>query len=144
MHSAQMQDKLKALFSKRGDVELALLFGSCASGTAKDLSDVDIALLFSERPTLLALGGLIQEVCDLAERKVDLVELNGLEGEDPRLAYEIAASSVLLFESSSAVAADFRTRAFLAYFDAKPFLDSAAIALRGRLQSGNFGRPIHS
>jgi hypothetical protein len=140
----QEYDRLKAIFSKRGGVELALLFGSYASGKAGDLSDVDIAVLFSERPALLALGGLIEEASALVEKKVDLVELNGLEAQDPRLAYEIASSSVVLFERSETVVADFKTKAYLAYFDAQPFLDSAITALRGRLQSGAFARPIHA
>ena len=44
------------------------------------------------------MGGLIQEANDLAEKKVDLVELNGLEALDPRLAYEIALRSIVHFE----------------------------------------------
>ncbi|MGA2545252.1 MAG: nucleotidyltransferase domain-containing protein [Rectinemataceae bacterium] len=140
----QAYDRLKTTFSKREDVELALLFGSRASGKAGDLSDVDIAVLFSDRPTLLALGGLIQEASDIMENKVDLVELNGLETQDPGLAYEIVSSSFVLFERSDTVVADFRTKAYLSFFDAQSFLDSAINALDGRIQSGTFARPIHA
>jgi predicted nucleotidyltransferase len=141
---AQLRERLRALFAERDDAELVLLFGSCARGEAGDSSDVDIAVLFSERPNIISLGGLVLAITEIAGKKTDLVELGGLEVENPRLAYEIASNPVVIFERSGTVTADFKTRAFLAYFDALPLLESANAALRGRIESGNFGRPIHA
>jgi hypothetical protein len=72
-----------------------------------------------------SLSHVYKNESDLVDNKVDLVELNGLESLDPRLAYEIASSSDVLF-------------------DAQPFLDSAKNALGVRIQSGTFARPIHA
>ena len=79
----ELCEKLQSLFTIRPNVELALLFGSQARGEAGSMSDVDIAVLFTARPSLLSLGGLIQETSELVERKIDLVELDGLEADDP-------------------------------------------------------------
>ncbi|MCX7025256.1 MAG: nucleotidyltransferase domain-containing protein [Spirochaetes bacterium] len=140
----EIRDKLRCFFDKHGNVELVLLFGSYSRGTAGDFSDVDIAVLFTEQPHILVLGSLIQAISELVGKKIDFVELRGLEAEDPRRAYEIASNSKVILERSSTAAADFRTRAFLAYFDAQPLLESAATALRVRLESGDFGRPVHA
>jgi len=140
----ELCEKLQSLFRIRPNVELALLFGSQARGEAGSMSDVDIAVLFTARPSLLSLGGLIQEASELVKNRVDLVELDGLEADDPRLAYEIAAEAKVIFERSDGAFVDYKTRAFLAYFDAQPFLDSVASALSDRIESGSFGRPIHA
>ena len=140
----ELCEKLQSLFRIRPNVELALLFGSQARGEAGSMSDVDIAVLFTARLSLLSLGGLIQEASELVERKIDLVELDGLEADDPRLAYEIAAGAKVVFKRSDAAFVDFKTRAFVAYFDAQPFLETVAVALHDRIESGSFGRPIHA
>ena len=49
-----------------------------------------------------------------------------------------------MVDAGDASLADFRTKAYLSFFDAQPFLDSARNALDSRIQSGNFARPIHA
>ena len=41
----QITEKLKDFFSKRAEVQFAVIFGSLAKGTANKLSDVDIAVM---------------------------------------------------------------------------------------------------
>ena len=46
-----IDERIRLALGDRHDVCLAYLFGSCASGTARPGSDVDVAILFQDLPT---------------------------------------------------------------------------------------------
>lgn len=54
------------------------VFGSMARGDASETSDVDLLVSLPPDRTGLALGGLLMDVQDLLQRKVDVVTDRGL------------------------------------------------------------------
>ncbi len=58
-----------------GDVRV---FGSMARGDAGDASDVDLLVSLPPEKTGLALGGLLVDVQELLDRRVDVATENGL------------------------------------------------------------------
>jgi predicted nucleotidyltransferase len=139
-----MADQLQGYFSKYAGMRLAVLFGSRARGDAHCASDVDIGIILDHKPDLIELGGIVASSGELACKKVDLLELEGLPSSNPLLAYRIAVEGHLLFEAEAELWLDYRNRACLQYFDLEEFLTQQRIELGRRLSSGQFGRPVHA
>ena len=113
-----MEQRLRAYFAGRGDVALALLFGSCARGQARAGSDVDVAVRFVPGA---ARGGLEHPLYSVAAdlpalvgRRVDVVDLDRA---GPVLTFAIASDAVLLWEAQEGSAVDFRAAAYDRYAD---------------------------
>lgn len=65
------------------DVNFCFLFGSYSRNTAKEDSDVD--LLIDTTTTGLAFYGLVEELRNILSKKIDLLKLNQLEGNEELL-----------------------------------------------------------
>ena len=70
------RDEILAL-AKRHGIHNVRAFGSMARGDADDASDVDLLVTLSPDKTGLALGGLLMDVQDLLQRRVDVVTEGG-------------------------------------------------------------------
>ena len=70
------RDEILAL-AKRHGIHNVRVFGSMARGDADDASDVDLLVTLSPDKTGLALGGLLMDVQDLLQRRVDVVTEGG-------------------------------------------------------------------
>ena len=73
----QHRATIRALASKRG-IENVRVFGSMARGDAGADSDIDLLVSLPPGCSGLALGGLLMDVQDLTQRKVDVVTEAGL------------------------------------------------------------------
>jgi len=69
-------DRLRSFFATRGDVALAIVFGSVAAGTAGYESDLDLALDLGRELTAVERMELISGLAELTGRPVDLVDLS--------------------------------------------------------------------
>ena len=72
-HSALQQ--LADLLARQADVDLAIVFGSVAAGTAKPDSDVDVAVLTREPMSAARKQSLLSAIAAATGRSVDLVDL---------------------------------------------------------------------
>ncbi len=69
------EQTLQRVIHRHPHITLAILFGSCASGSAKPDSDIDIAVA-AERPlTLDERAELVTEISEATGRPVDLIDL---------------------------------------------------------------------
>jgi len=111
-----------AVFEADPNVIAAWLFGSAHKGTMRPDSDIDIGVLFAQKPTLDELLDLSISVQNaLGFDDVDLVVLNG-------------ASSVLRFEAlcgRSLFCRDLEARAGFASLTARQYEESMALYARG-------------
>ena len=74
MHPLIVQHRTEILaLAERHGVRDVRVFGSMARGDADDLSDVDLLVSLPPERTGLALGGLLMDVQDLLQRRVDVV-----------------------------------------------------------------------
>jgi len=93
---------LQQVLQARGDVTLALLFGSRARGDANEASDVDVALL-APSADLFEIGALLSEASGL---EVDVISLA-----DPGvpLLDELLRDAVVLYEARPGAYATWRS-----------------------------------
>ena len=68
----EKRDAILALAAKHGASNVRV-FGSVAEGKADDASDVDFLVDMEPDRSLLDLGGLLMDLQDLLDRKVDVV-----------------------------------------------------------------------
>ena len=73
----QHREQIRILARRHG-LENVRVFGSMARGDATDASDVDLLVSVPKGVSGLALGGLLMDVQDLLQRKVDVVSDKGL------------------------------------------------------------------
>jgi predicted nucleotidyltransferase len=71
------KEQILALAARYGASNLRV-FGSVANGTADENSDVDILVDMEKGRSLFDLGGLLMDLQQLLNRKVDVVTENGL------------------------------------------------------------------
>ena len=91
--SQELQAILAPIFAAYG-VRRAVLFGSCAKGTATDRSDVDI--LVDSGLHGLAFFGLLEDVSSALDRPVDLIDTAQVTP-DSEIDREIQKSGVRIF-----------------------------------------------
>lgn len=101
---SSLTDALGRYFASRGDIRLALLFGSRARGTATEDSDVDLAVDAPGVPLeelsgeLAQLLGLTVDISALREMSIPLLEA-------------VVSEGVVVFGAQSGLAASWRSQA---------------------------------
>jgi predicted nucleotidyltransferase len=116
----------------RGDVELALLFGSFARGRERADSDLDVAVSGPD----LDLLGLAADLSAAAGREVDVVDLR--DAGYP-LTQALLRDAVVLHEGKPGAAASWRTRAILEVETDRPWFERMRDAYLARLAAGRGG-----
>jgi uncharacterized protein len=115
--------KLEEFFNANGLGTAAVyLFGSVARGSARDSSDVDVAVLFEADPphTLEGLHvDLAHQLEDVLGRTIDLVVLNHAAAD---LAHRVLRDGIVVFEGNRSARIRFEVRVRNEYFDLEPTL----------------------
>ncbi len=132
--------RLKSLLEPYDYIDFALLFGSYVSGGYNALSDIDIAI-YTKRPIdLFERGMLISMLEDALGKEVDLVLLNGLERDDPKLAFNIINNHKVIFSRAKEKYIDFKADTYKYYFDLQPMYEMFDRALKERIANGTYGK----
>lgn len=136
----EVADRLAERLREEPDVAVAYLYGSTARGTPGPLSDVDVAVLLSEREDLhrrrLELISIVSEV--VSSDKADVVLLNDAP---PTLAYRVLHDGRLLVCRDEEARVRHWTRTVVRYVDMAPMRRALEEGQRHRLAEGRFGRP---
>ena len=115
-------------------VAFALVFGSCARGTAHAGSDIDVALDFGRgrRPGAYEIGAVVSRLEEATGQSVDVVVLDDAP---PGLAYRVFRDGVAVLVRDRSAVVERKTRAILEYLDYRPVeeaLSKAVLARRAR------------
>lgn len=132
---AAISERVREMLASRGDVELAVLFGSAAAGSLGPSSDLDLAIRWTGAAPADA-HALLAEVERAVDRTIDLVELDAAP---PQLRFEIARSGVALVERKPHSWSEFRARAFVDWWDFAPIARTIHRAALARLNEGQRG-----
>ncbi|WP_292655802.1 nucleotidyltransferase domain-containing protein [Nitratifractor sp.] len=114
------EEKITEVLKQEKCIDFALLFGSSAKGSTHPMSDIDIALYLREPMSLLEEGALIAELESVSDRPVDLVLLNDLPQEQPKLAFSILQNHKILFQRHPEKYIEFKEQTYRHYFDQAP------------------------
>jgi predicted nucleotidyltransferase len=127
-----LTSRIHGALATRPGVELALLFGSRATGRATPSSDIDLAVeapgvdLFALAGDLSAELGLEVDVVDLAQPSVPLLQ-------------QLVRDSVVVFERARGRAASWRTRALCLLETDLPWFRRMRDAWLARVSERGFG-----
>ncbi len=136
-----MENVIRQILSRDPRIEVALLFGSHASGKPTALSDVDIGIITNEDIPLLDLGYLtFQLERALPTSHIDLQVLNDAYKRNPRFAFNVVSNCRVLFCRNEDAFVDFKRNTYLYYFDTQPLRDQVDAAFRRRIAAGKFGQ----
>jgi len=126
-------EAVRSCLAEHGALRFAVLFGSCAKGTARPESDVDLAIVPSGAFTLADEGDLALAIARATGRELDLVRLDRTE--DLVLRREIARG-VLVREGVPGAFARFRAEALIAWLDFEPVYTRATELYLKRVAEG--------
>ncbi len=135
-----MTTLLKSVLEPYDYIDFALLFGSYVSGKQHAMSDVDIAIMTEKPIDLFEYGRVVAEIEGVVHKKVDLVLLNGLEKENPKLAFAIVDNHRVIFNRNRQKYIDFKTDTYKYYFDHLPMYEMFDRALKKRIADGSYGK----
>lgn len=111
---------IREVFEGRGDVDLAYLYGSVATGTEREGSDVDVGVLFDEVPGAMELASLARELEAVVGREVDLRTLNG---RGPIFLNQVVKHGEPIYRRSEGERIRFETKVLDEYLDYLPFFE---------------------
>lgn len=108
-------DRLRAALSQGPPLRLAVLFGSWATGRARENSDFDVGIIPIDPHLSLREELALASVLSAAvSAEVDLVRL---DGDVPLLGAEVARTGICLFESAPGAFAAYRAGAMSRWID---------------------------
>ncbi|WP_457749140.1 type VII toxin-antitoxin system MntA family adenylyltransferase antitoxin [Sulfurimonas sp.] len=134
------KDKIKNILQNYATIENALLFGSYASNTAHNMSDVDIAIQTSEELDIFEIGEIIAVLESHLGKKIDFILLNELYKKSPLLAYNIYKNHLPLFIKNREKYNYFKESALHYYLDFKHVIDAQNEAFNERIANGNLAK----
>jgi hypothetical protein len=119
----QFETQLRAFFKEQpADVSSAYLFGSRARGTARDGSDVDVAILLAQDPPR-TFEGLPLDIESELERRLGLpVQVVTLNNAPADLIHRVLRDGILLLDRDPSRRIRFEVRSRNEYFDLLPIL----------------------
>jgi predicted nucleotidyltransferase len=117
-------------FRDKEDILLAFIFGSAVSGRLTGQSDVDIAVLFNEKPDISAVLKIKNEAADATGREIDLVILNDAS---PVIRMQVLRNGKLIKSADTVIYSNFFVKTMKEYDDLKYIRKEAEEnILRGR------------
>jgi predicted nucleotidyltransferase len=133
---------LADLFARRPEVVLAYLFGSVAKETARERSDVDVAVLFDPHLDAFERGERFLDLLgripsELASHEMDIQPLNAAS---PVFRAEVVRSGRLIYARSRSEQIEFVVRVMTEYDDTRPLREFFNRKLLQDIREGNFGR----
>jgi len=120
---AFIQNTLQSFFENEKEVVFAYLFGSHATGHAREKSDVDIAVYLdpkSKQDQFEKRLGLMAGLSKLLKKEVDVIVLNTAS---PFLKHVVFKEGTLVFDRDASSRIDFELKSTNEYFDFKPTLE---------------------
>lgn len=131
--------KIVNYFSKRPEVATVYLYGSQAKGEAKRDSDIDLAVLVTDKRKYKGFG--IPQVVfalDLSEITGEKVEVQDLEACSIEFSHRVLSEGKILVSNNERARVAFEEKTLRFYFDMKPAIDEyyrylAKIAKKGEL-----------
>ncbi len=116
---------LTAYFSSQPDILFAVLFGSQAQGKTTPLSDLDIAVLFTEPMEPLHMANRqLDIICALIDScKINDVDIAILNGASPFLRFQVVKEGRLLYAADEKSYFHYKAQSFGLYQDIKPMYD---------------------
>ena len=112
-------------------VAFALVFGSCARGTAHAGSDIDVALDFGRgrRPGAYEIGAIVSRLEEATGQNVDVVVLDDAP---PGLAYRVFRDGVTVLVRDRSALVERKARTILEYLDFRPVEEALSRAVLAR------------
>jgi len=137
----QLRRTLAAVLQSHSDaVDCIYLFGSAARREAGPLSDLDLAILFSDSLPSQARAELAAELAGQAQRITGpTVDISILNDAPPVLKHRVIRDGRLLFVREEHRRVAFEVRAILEFLDFRPVLERHDRALLVRAREGRFG-----
>lgn len=128
MDRARALREARAAGERHDGLQLLLLHGSRADGTAHATSDWDFAYLGDDAMNPFALHADLSDL--LGTNDVDLADLNAASG---LLRYRAALNGVVIYESRPGVFHDFAVEAATFWYDAQPAIADGQRRLFARM-----------
>lgn len=126
------REKIKKLCEKHR-INLLILHGSHAKGTATAQSDIDIGILSSKKVDADRYFDILKDLGSIFGDKFDPVFLNGAE---PMIIYRIALLGTPLYEKKKGLFASFRVKAMAMYMDSKKFRALEKLYIKHAIKKG--------
>ena len=122
---------IRKFLSTCNDVTLAFLFGSFANGNVTPSSDLDIAIVFSQKPDFHCVNDLRQRLSETFNITVDIVPLNNAS---PIIRMQVLKYGILLLNKKPEIYNDFFVKTVAEYDDLKQIRNEIEKnILRGRI-----------
>lgn len=135
---SRVKDGIVRCVSKRREIEAVYIFGSIASGRARNNSDVDIAVLVNPKSSRLkAVDYRLSLASDIGmtvgRMDIDLIVLNDAP---TVLAHQVLSKGKLVFQRSAAARIRFQVRTVNTYLDTEPMRALYRRYLKKRIREG--------
>ncbi len=131
-------EKIKEILKCNNKIMFAYLFGSAAQNKVRFGSDLDIGVYFEQMPVLLEIGAIVNELEEALGFTIDLVLLNHLYEDNPKLAYSVLSKGNLLFCLDEKLLTRYKEKTYLRYLDIKPVIDLFDRKLEERIKNKKF------
>lgn len=131
-------NKLRNIFSKNKTVIAAYLFGSKISGSDRLGSDIDLAVVVSDRDKCQEMD-LLPEISSIsfpAEIDLSVVDLSS----SPFFLYQIVKKGVCIYENNKVERISFEAKVLHLYYDSQHMRDIYNYYLDKSIKEGSYGR----
>ena len=112
---------------EKNHVKLVYLIGSYARDTAREDSDVDVAVLFMDNVSssdiltqYSELIALFEEILEISDNIINIIDLQNI---DIIFKMNVLLDGILLYKKDNISRADFQEATIREYLDFKPFVD---------------------
>jgi predicted nucleotidyltransferase len=141
-HDAALLEKLAAVLELRAEILEAYLFGSTATGRARQHSDIDVAVYLGEAAPSSSVFGYVADLSTslmhaLGSNRVDVVILNSAP---PLLYHRVLRDGTRIFARDLRATTTREGHALSRFCDYVPQLAKIEAAHRARIAAGHFGR----
>jgi len=139
------EKKLNVVF-KKNNVVLAYIYGSVAKKKEGPLSDIDVAVLFSEKIEEDDYFDLRIKVSREIDKilKTDKTEAVCLNQISPLLKYEVVYGGIAIYSLNAEMKRNFEFTALQQYEDFKYHLNTGLTIMKNQIEHGTFGKPLIS
>lgn len=107
-------ERIRDVCARAFELEIAVLFGSAATGRARRGSDVDVGIIPVHEVPLSAELALASSISAITHTDVDIVRL---DRDDPLLGREVARHGIALYERVPGAFAAYRARAMSTWIE---------------------------